>query len=145
MNGAEGTPCFVDSNVLVYALADDDAERSPVAKQLLRDLRRAGTLHTSVQVLQELYVALTRKMQRPNRPKQALRYLGWLAASPLFETNYVAIREAAQLSAAHRLSFWDALIIVAAARSGAKVLYSEDLQHGRSILGVRIVNPFRRA
>ncbi|HXP83643.1 MAG TPA: PIN domain-containing protein [Bryobacteraceae bacterium] len=144
MNADNAAPCFVDTNVLVYALADDDSIRSPVAKQLLRELRRGGTLHTSVQVLQELYVSLTRKMQRPNRLKQALRFLDWLAASPVFETNYSVVREAAELSAAHRLSFWDALIVVAAARSGAKVLYSEDLQDGRTMLGVTIVNPFRR-
>ena len=51
-------------------------------------------------------------------------------------------REAAELSAGHMLSMWDALVIVAAARSGAERLYSEDLQHGRKILGVEILNPF---
>jgi predicted nucleic acid-binding protein len=145
MNANDLAPSFTDTNVLVYALAGDDPSRSPVAKQLLQRLRRAGALHTSVQVLQELYTTLTRKGAKPNTPKHTLRYLDWLAASPVFETDYAAVRAAAELSAAHRLSFWDALISVAAARSGAKILYSEDLQDGRTILGVKIVNPFRRA
>jgi len=144
MNAGETPVCFVDTNVLVYALTDDDPEKTLLAKDLIRDLKRHGSLRTSVQVLQELFVALTRKMKRPNTPKQAMRYLDWLAKSPVFETTYGAIREAAELASAHRFSFWDALVIVAAARSGAKVLYSEDLQHGRTVRGVRIVNPFAR-
>jgi len=47
------------------------------------------------------------------------------------------------LSAGASLSFWDALVVVAAARSGAKLLYTEDLQDGQSIFDVEVVNPFR--
>ena len=43
----------------------------------------------------------------------------------------------------HQVSFWDALIVRAAKEGGCSVLYSEDLQDGRTIDGVRIVNPFR--
>ncbi|HYK63242.1 MAG TPA: hypothetical protein VEV85_27645 [Bryobacteraceae bacterium] len=59
--------------------------------------------------------------------------------------DYTAIREAIDLSDKHSFSFWDALIIAAAARSRAVRLYTEDLQHGRVVLGVEIVNPFREA
>ncbi len=41
------------------------------------------------------------------------------------------------------ISLWDALIVAAANRSGAERLYSEDLQNGRRMLGVTIVDPFR--
>jgi predicted nucleic acid-binding protein len=57
--------------------------------------------------------------------------------------DYPAIREAAKLSADRQLSFWDSLILVAARRSGARRIYTEDLQDGQTILGVRVVNPFR--
>ena len=50
----------------------------------------------------------------------------------------------AELEQRHSLSFWDALIVVVAARSGAERIISEDLQHGRTIGGVRIENPFHR-
>jgi predicted nucleic acid-binding protein len=56
-----GESAFVDTNILVYAIAADDARRSPVAQQLLRTLMQDRTLHTSTQVIQELYVTLTRK------------------------------------------------------------------------------------
>jgi len=56
--------------------------------------------------------------------------------------DYAAIRAAAGLAGQAQLSFWDALVVVAAARAGAAVLYTEDLNHGQEILGVRISNPF---
>ena len=58
-------------------------------------------------------------------------------------TGAATVRDAIELSGSAKLSFWDALVIVAAARSGAKRIYTEDLQHGQTILGVEIVNPFR--
>jgi len=42
----------------------------------------------------------------------------------------------------HRLSFWDALIVRAAAQAGCELLLSEDLNDGQMIEGVRIENPF---
>ena len=140
---AEALPAsFVDTNVLVYALASDDAKRSPIAQALLRKLMEGQVMHTSTQVLQELYVTLTRKVRPPMKPEQALRYLDHIAAWPVVVLDYEAVRTAVQLSSGKSLSFWDALVIVAAARSGSKRLYTEDLQDGQTILGVEVVNPF---
>jgi predicted nucleic acid-binding protein len=134
---------FVDTNVLVYALAGDDPRRSPIAQDLLRKLLLNRSLHTSTQVLQELYVTLTRKGKSPMLPESALRYIDQLAAWPVAVTDFKSVRRAIELSIDSMLSFWDALIVVSADRSGAKVLYSEDLQAGQELLGVRIVNPFQ--
>jgi predicted nucleic acid-binding protein len=57
--------------------------------------------------------------------------------------DYGAVRAAIELCSTSNLSFWDALVVVAAARSGAKRLYTEDLQNGQMLLGVEVVNPFR--
>jgi predicted nucleic acid-binding protein len=134
---------FVDTNVLVYALAADDSRRSPVAQKLLRELMTAQVFQTSTQVLQELFVTLTRKVATPMTAELALRYLDQIAAWPVIVLDYGGAREAIELSSNANLSLWDALVIVAAARSGATRLYTEDLQDGQLILGVEIVNPFR--
>jgi len=134
--------CFVDTNVLVYAVAGDDAKRSPVAQKLVRELMTMQVFRTSIQVLQELFVTLTRKVRTPLTAEQAARYLDQIAAWPVIVLDYRAMRDAIELSASAKLSFWDALIIVAAARSGARRLYTEDLQDGQTVLGVEIVNPF---
>jgi predicted nucleic acid-binding protein len=140
---ADVLPSFVDSNILVYALAADDARRSPAAQTLLRRLMTAQASHTSTQVIQETYVTLTRKIRKPLTPAQALRYLDQIAVWPVIAPDYSAIRTAIELCPGASLSFWDALIVVAAARSGARLLYTEDLQHGQTILDLTIVNPFR--
>ena len=56
----------------------------------------------------------------------------------LLETAWEIADEA---SVSHR----DALIIAAAIHQGCETLLSEDLQHGQTIEGVRIVSPFRMA
>jgi predicted nucleic acid-binding protein len=141
---AEALPAaFVDTNVFVYALAADDERRSPVAQKLVRELMVAQALRTSTQVLQELFVTLTGKIRTRLTAEQALRYLDQIAVYPVVVTDYGAVRDAIELSAGASLSFWDALVVVAAARAGARLLYTEDLQDGQSILGVEVVNPFR--
>jgi predicted nucleic acid-binding protein len=142
---AGSQPSFVDTNVLVYAVADDDPVRQLAAQTLVDTLAAAQALHTSTQVLQELYVVLTRKVRRKFTSAEAIDYLDRIARAPVTTTDYRMVREAAELSDRDALSFWDALVLVAAARSGATRLYTEDLQHGRTVLGVEIVNPFRRA
>jgi predicted nucleic acid-binding protein len=140
----EGGPAFTDTNILVYAMAGDDCERSPVAQDLLRELTRSNRLRTSMQVLQELFVTLTGKGRGRLEPGQALRYLDRIARHPVVLLDYPAIRDAVELCESDSFSFWDALIVVAAARSGASILYTEDLQHGRVIREVKIVNPFKK-
>lgn len=138
----EHQPAFVDTNVLVYALAADDDARAPMAQQLLRRLMQTHMLRLSTQVLQELFVTVTRKVASPLRPSQAIRYLDQLAVFPVLAPDYPAVRDAAELSVSAKLSFWDALVVVSAARTGAHCLYSEDLNEGQTLLGVRVVNPF---
>jgi predicted nucleic acid-binding protein len=140
---AEEAPAFVDTNVWVYALAEDDPVRAPTAQELIRRLMLHQALHTSTQVLQELYVTLTRKVRGPIPADQVLRYLERIAAWPVTVVDYEAIRSAIALSSRHQISFWDALIVVAASLSGAQRLYTEDLNSGQVLLGVEIVNPFR--
>jgi predicted nucleic acid-binding protein len=137
-----GRASFVDTNILVYAIAADDPRRSPIAQDLLRKLMRDRSLRTSTQVLQELYVTLSRKGRSPMLPAAALRYIDQVAAWPVAVTDFKSVRRAIELSMASMLSFWDALIVVAAESSGAGILYSEDLQAGQVLLGVRIINPF---
>ena len=136
---AGSQPSFVDTNVLVYAVADDDPARQLAAQMLADTLAAAQALHT--QVLQELYVVLTRKVRRKFTSAQALDYLDRIARAPVTTTDYRLVRQAAELSGHDTFSFWDALVLVAAARSGATRIYTEDLQHGRTVLGVEIVNP----
>ena len=139
---AEGAPGFVDTNVLVYAFDKGDSPKKQIAQRLLNELMQEDRLRLSTQVLQELFVTLTQKVSRPCSAETALAVLEDLAAWPLTVIDYAAIRAAVGLGRQSKLSFWDALIVVAAARSGAAVLYTEDLNDGQEILGIRVLNPF---
>ena len=133
---------FVDTNVLVYAFDKSGSPKNQLAQRLMNELMEEDRLRLSTQVLQELFVTLTRKVSQRCSSEEALAVLEDLTAWPLMVVDYVAIRAAVKLADQAKLSFWDALVVVAAARTGAAVLYSEDLNHGQEILGVRISNPF---
>ncbi|MDQ6677446.1 MAG: PIN domain-containing protein, partial [Acidobacteriota bacterium] len=137
-----GRPAFVGTNIFVYAIAGDDRVRSEPADLLIVSLMTEMRLRTSTQVLQELYVTLTRKIKNPRSPEAARAHLDVIATWPVIVSDYSSIREASELSGESRLPFWDALIVVAAKRAGAPWLYTEDLSHGQIISGVEVVNPF---
>ena len=139
---AERALSFVDANVLVYAFDKSGSPKKRVAERLMNDLMEEDRLRVSTQILQELFVTLTRKVSRRCSIAEALAVLEDLTAWPLVVVDYAAIRAAVGLADEAKLSFWDALVVVAAARSGAAVLYTEDLNDGQEILGVRIKNPF---
>ena len=133
---------FVDTNVLVYAFDKIGSPKQQIAQRLMNELMEEDRLRVSTQVLQELFVTLTRKVSQPCSSADALAVLEDLTAWPLMVIDYEAIRAAITLADQAMLSFWDALVVVAAARTGATVLYTEDLNHGQEILGVRVSNPF---
>ena len=138
----ERAPGFVDTNVLVYAFDKSPTSEKRIAQRLMHELMDEDRLRVSTQVLQELFVTLTRKVSQCCSSEEALAVLEDLTAWPLMTVDYAAIRAAVELAGEVKLSFWDALVVVAAARTGAAVLYTEDLNDGQEILGVRISNPF---
>lgn len=136
---------FVDTNIFVYAFEKILSPKKFAAEALISRLVDENRLRLSTQVLQELFIRLTHEVRGTCSADEALAYLDDLAVWPVFTPEYASIREAALLSRDARISFWDALIVVAAVRSGASRLYTEDLNDGQTILGVEVVNPFRRA
>jgi predicted nucleic acid-binding protein len=132
---------FFDTNILVYA----DDESAPVKQRRSRDLvaehRRAGTGVVSLQVLQEYFVTVTRKLKVD--PRTARRKLQILAEFDVATPEVADILAAIDLHRLHGFSFWDALVLRSAQQSGCRVLLTEDFQDGREIDGIEVVNPFR--
>jgi predicted nucleic acid-binding protein len=133
---------FVDSNVLVYLFDQDSPAKKAVAQRILETEGVAGNLLLSTQVLQEFYVTVTRKLAKPLKPETALEAVSRFAAFSIVTVDVPLILGAISRSRKDALSFWDSLIIDGALRSGAQRLWSEDLQHGRIVNGMRIENPF---
>lgn len=133
---------FVDTNVFVYAYDLSAGAKRDTAGRVIADLWRSGTGLVSTQVLQELYVTLTRKIPRPLALADACEIIEDLTAWDVVVNDGGSVLEASRLERRAKLSFWDALIVVAAERGGAGILLSEDLPHGRTFGGIRVENPF---
>ncbi len=134
---------LLDTNVLVYADATDDPPKQRRAIELITALRGSGRAVLSTQVLQEYVNVALRKLRLPAaliRERIGFyRRFETVAASPDL------IAGALDLHVLHSLSFYDALIVQAAAVSGCERVLSEDMQHGARYGGVRIENPFAAA
>lgn len=136
---------FVDSNILIYAHDVDAGTKHDVAKAVLGELwgEKNGVL--SVQVLQEFYVNVTRKIANPLSKHLARvlvdTYATWCAEA----TTAAEISEAFRIEDESGISFWDALIVASAVKSNAKRILSEDLSSGQRIAGIAIENPFNKS
>lgn len=132
---------FVDTNVLIYAHDVDAKTKHQAAKNVLRELWSEHTGVLSTQVLQEFYVNVTRKIQRPIS-KASARMVVTSYAAWCLETTAAEISTAFQIEDASKIGFWDALIVASALKRGATRILSEDLNPGQSIAGILIENPF---
>lgn len=135
---------FLDTNVLLYAVSRDPAERRKTAVALEILASPAQDLALSVQVLQEFYVQATRPSRAGALPHRlAVEYVDLWRELPVQDVTLGLLRSA--LSSCHRfgLSYWDAAIVEAARAIGCRTLLSEDMQHGASYGAVRVLNPFR--
>lgn len=133
---------FVDTNVLIYALDERQDSRHDVAVRAVEDLWETRQGVISTQVLQELYLNLTRKLLKPMTRPRARGIVERYSAWPVRHVTVPDILSASELEQRHTLAFWDALVIVAAQRLGAERILTEDMQPGRSFGGVRVENPF---
>ena len=128
-----------DTNVHIYAEMEPTAAKGIRARQVVLRAARNGVI--CAQVLAESL----RYVQRvdPARLGRALAfvddYLKHFAAPP---TTVDVPASSGEIVRAHGLLSFDAIIVVASAGAGATVLLSEDMQDGRAIGGLRILNPF---
>ena len=136
-------PSFFDTNILIYAVDHTDPIKRKKAGELLEREAGAGNAIISTQVLQEFYSASTLKLKRPLNKLVAEEIAEELMALPVKQVDTTIIRAAIKRNQTDQVSFWDALIIETALRAGARILWSEDMQHDREIDGLKIQNPFK--
>lgn len=132
---------FLDTNILIQAIDKTDRRKMKIARQLLREAAENNRGVISTQVLQEFYMAATKKLGvEPLMAKELLHQFH------NFETIIISpnlISEAVDCSILNRISFWDSLIVAAAESAGCSAVWTEDLNDGQIIRGVKIKNPFR--
>lgn len=133
---------FFDTNVLVYGSDPSAGEKHNLARVLVLDTWADKKVHISIQVLQEFFYTVTRKIRTPLEPSQARKVIGsfsvWRTHSPKQEDVMAAIDLHQEL----KISFWDAMILQSAIALGCDTIYSEDFDPNRTYRGIKVINPF---
>ena len=134
---------FLDTNVLVYTFDSSAPAKRSRARELVQDALETGDGVISWQVAQEFLNVALHRFERPLTPREAAEYVDEVLA-PLCHVfpSPELLRDALAIHTETGFRFYDSLVVASAAASGARTLYTEDLQAGREIRGLRIANPF---
>lgn len=132
---------FVDTNILVYARDASFPDKQERAHAMLSRLWRDRSGRLSVQVCNEYYVTVTRKLKPGLSHEAAWSDLEALHAWEPSILDFETLRKARETELRYGLSWWDSLIVASAIRSECTVVLSEDMCTGQEYSGVRIVNP----
>lgn len=134
---------FLDTNIFVYEFDDGSPEKSARASDLIREAIRSKRGVVSYQVVQEFFNVAFSGFKKPIEFGHAEHYLRTVF-TPLLEVHSSPrlFLEGIRIRNAHRWHWYDCLVAAAALEAGCDVLYSEDFQHGRTLEGMKIQNPF---
>src|SRR5579863_7961091 len=134
---------FVDTNILLYAHDDSAGAKHVQARTLVEQLWASRNGCLSVQVLQEFFVNVTRKIAKPLNAETAKEIIADYSRWYLHDPGADDVLAAIGIHQRTGISFWDAMIVRSAAEIGCAVLFSEDLNAGQEYSGVRVENPFQ--
>lgn len=136
------TRVALDSNILIYAELEPESGKGARAADII--LRAAPDGVIPAQALGEFIRFIQRRAPAslPGAIRQVAIYRAAFFTPP---TTDEIIARAAETAEAHRLQLWDCVIAAASSAAGATVLLTEDMQDGRLLNGLRLVNPFDSA
>ena len=135
------TNIFLDTNIFAYMFDSKDKKKQQRARTLVSSLILSKYCHISTQVLQELFNVLTRKIKYTKEEAQKI-VLDFMDNIPVYQITAKDIARAMQISISTQFTIYDSLILSAAKSEQCAVVYSEDLNSGQIVDGVKIVNPF---
>ena len=132
--------CFLDTNVLVYGAAGkhDESRKATIARQIVA----TELFGVSAQTLAEFYNVVSRAIARPLSLAEIDGWIEHLSAFPFTVVDAHLVRAGIVLSRRYNIGYYDAALLAAAERLGARIFYSEDLNHGQFYGSVRVINPF---
>jgi predicted nucleic acid-binding protein len=136
------TRVALDSNILIYAELEPETEKGRRSADLILRAARDGVI--AAQVLGEYLRFVQRRL--PAAFDDAIRQVSvYQAAFLIPATTDAIIRTAAAMARAHGMPSWDCVVCAASVQAGASVLLTEDMQDGRTLDGLRLLNPFDAA
>jgi predicted nucleic acid-binding protein len=143
MSASPNYNLFIDTNILVYAYDRTAGDKRKVAALLVEECWERGNGCLSIQVLQEFYVSVTKKIAVPLDCQTARQFVSDLSNWRVHIPTERDVLQAIDLQQSYQLSFWDAMVLQSAVQLGCKRLLSEDLGHGQIYSGIQVINPFK--
>ena len=134
---------FLDTNIFIYSFDSKSPKKKKISENLINQALSTGEGVISWQVVQEFLNASQKKFSIPLKTDDCKIYLTEVL-SPLcvLFPNSDLYKQALKIHEKTQFSFYDSLIVTSALEAGCGVLYSEDMQSGRLVDGLRIKNPF---
>jgi len=131
--------CFLDTNILLYAVSAAPADRlkSERSQNLILNTRFA----ISAQVIQEFIANALRKKELGLRESNIDAFLELTTLVPVLPITRELLIQSDLLRRKHKISPWDATVVAAALELGCHTLYTEDLNHGQNFNGLKVINP----
>jgi|SRR5580658_2331759 predicted nucleic acid-binding protein len=134
---------FLDTNIFVYSLDRSAPAKSQKAAQLVRKALATQKGIISYQVVQEFFNVALKRFVQPMRTADAEQYLTTVLRPLLgVHSSPALFTEALHIQSSSGLSWYDSLIVAAAAQAKCDLLYTEDLQHGQRFGSLQVLNPF---
>ena len=130
---------FIDTNILIYTMDNYNVGKRDRCRNIIREIIKNQKTVISSQILQEFYVIGTTKLKLD--PIFIKNILHTFENMEIVVIDVFLIKEAIDTSVLNKVSFWDALVIVSAEIAKCEKIYTEDLNHGQIIRGVKIENP----
>lgn len=134
---------FLDTNILVYSYDGSAGQKHKLAAQLMEACWKNENGCLSIQILQEFFVTVTRKIANPLNYQIAQQIVADLTQWRLHVPGASDLLQAIEFQQNYQLAFWDAQVIQSATRLGCKQMLSEDLNHGQVYGALQVINPFK--
>jgi len=132
---------FIDTNILVYTCDNFEKEKQKKCRSLLKTIALDYIGVISTQVLQEFYVSCVKKLKI--EPLVTKEILISYERFEVVQITQEVIKEAIDCSVLNKISFWDSLIVSAAQYAKCSEIWSEDMNDGQIIRGIKIINPIK--
>lgn len=132
---------FIDTNILVYALDNRDNDKMNKARNILRKVIYENKAVISAQVINEFYVAATKKLSIDKNLIKTIVHN--FKNMEIIASDLQLTENAIKISIESQISFWDSLIIAAAEKANCKLIISEDLNSGQKYQDISLINPFQ--
>jgi predicted nucleic acid-binding protein len=131
---------FLDTNILVYSLLDNDEPKHAQALKLMEALK-GNYLFISTQVVNELYVTLLKHGLEEKEVDARIKKVIEIYNIPF--TTVLTLKTGWSIRKKYKLSYWDCIILASALESDCAIIYTEDMQDGLKVEGkLEVINPF---